>query len=361
MWLLTFDEMSMNSSLNAHTGMSAYHTGMSAVDSSRSDNSSPTDGTRFKATANNIRQSLAVLMNARAGSDSAVPNLCSGTINGRGSFAKEHAVERQQRFNRIDCLERVLQDSTRIRRLYHFLKKQQCPELLEFWSIVELYQNLYWKPFKLMGINLHIQVKRNPELDGEEEDKMEETTGTHANKKERTQSTEEGRGSIIRHATLAKVLTNFTLEQEETLRSEIIKYYMEDDAPLQICLPSQVKEKTLKTALRALELPDEDRLSMVSNMWWHADFYCCELGFCLFARVILFLTFLLFFYFFFALRTKFREAQKFCYDELQRIHMPLFIQYEQSTAEDDAVDVDTRTEFPPYSPALAAATSELAA
>ena len=192
----------------------------------------------------------------------------------------EHAVERQLRFQMYDCLERVLQDSTRIRRLYDFMKRQQCPELLEFWSIVELYQNLYWKPFKLMGINLNIQVKRSPEeLDEEEEeDETKESTKAPAKKEKGGQQLlsekEKDKGSLLRHTTLAKTLAKFTLEQEETLRGEIIYYYIEDEAPLQICLPSQMREKTLKTAARASELPDEDRLSMVSNF-----FSCCGVFF----------------------------------------------------------------------------------
>ena len=280
---LTFDELSLDSSLQGRT--SAFNnTGMSAFDSTRSDSTTPpptTDGSRFKTTAHSIRQSLAVLINTRAGSGSqGMPNLCSGTINGRGSFMTEHAVERQLRFQMYDCLERVLQDSTRIRRLYDFMKRQQCPELLEFWSIVELYQNLYWKPFKLMGINLNIQVKRSPEeLDEEEEeDETKESTKAPAKKEKGGQQLlsekEKDKGSLLRHTTLAKTLAKFTLEQEETLRGEIIYYYIEDEAPLQICLPSQMREKTLKTAARASELPDEDRLSMVSNF-----FSCCGVFF----------------------------------------------------------------------------------
>ena len=279
---LTFDELSLNSSLQGRTS-GFNNTGMSAFDSTRSDSTTPpptTDGSRFKTTAHSIRQSLAVLINTRAGSGlQGMPNLCSGTINGRGSFMTEHAVERQLRFQMYDCLERVLQDSTRIRRLYDFMKRQQCPELLEFWSIVELYQNFYWKPFKLMGINLNIQVKRSPEeLDEEaEEDETKESTKAPAKKKrggqqlisekekEKEKNKNKDKGSLIRHTTLAKTLAKFTLEQEETLRGEIIYYYIEDEAPLQICLPSQMREKTLKTAARASELPDEDRLSMVSN------------------------------------------------------------------------------------------------
>ena len=136
-----------------------------------------------------------------------------------------------------------------------------------------------------MGINLNIQVKRSPEeLDEEEEeDETKESTKAPAKKKkggqqllsEKEKDKNKDKGSLIRHTTLAKTLAKFTLEQEETLRGEIIYYYIEDEAPLQICLPSQMREKTLKTAARASELPDEDRLSMVSNFFgcWGVFFF----------------------------------------------------------------------------------------
>ena len=167
------------------------------------------------------------------------------------------------------------------------MQRSQFTELLEFWSIVELYQNLYWKPFKLLGINLNIQIQKLPEENDvdeaeEEEDISSQTTMTTMS----TAQVKEEDENEVRHTTLARVLANFTLGQEETLRKEIIAFYIADDAPSQICLPSQARDQLLLIAARASEMKNEDSLKI------------------------------------------FRQAQRYCYDEMQRIHMPLFVQDE---------------------------------
>jgi hypothetical protein len=272
----------------------------------------------FKSVAGTVRQSLISLMTSRQSNGSVVstgglPHLCSGTINGRGSFMNTPATQRQRRYCDRDSLERVLQNSTRIRQLYGFMQSEHCPELLEFWSIVELYQNLYWKPFKLLGINFDIEVKKKKCRTSE----TTETTETTETSEILPQTKNKNNSGEVKQTTLACVLSNFTLTQEETLRNEIVAYYIANNAPMQICLPSQNRLALLEKAKMAMELPDDDRLGL------------------------------------------FREAQRFCYNEMQQIHMQKFLQYEDSSSEQN--EPIERGDTPPHSPGLAAITSSLLA
>jgi hypothetical protein len=277
--------------------------------------SSATNTRKFKETALNIRQSLIAAMTIQNAQEtnSSSSHLCSGTINGRGSFSNNHALDRQLKFNMSESLEHVLQNSKRLRNFYTFMSKRLCGELIEFWSIIELYQNLYWKPFKLLGANLKFQLKK-VSIEPEEEDIQEKNKVSLSNKK-----------------SLAKFLSNFTLDEEDLLRNEIIEYYIADNAPSQICLPSQMRNNILKVATTRFQsnLPDRDeRLSL------------------------------------------FRHAQKEVYDELQRIHLPLFLNYElnelQQNKDRDLKDRDNEQDNVQknktiYSPALASMESSLLA
>ena len=272
---LSFQEMSM---INDHVNNNPDN---NPNNSNTTASASAAQQQQYKSTAHNIRQSLLTLMTTQATATQAVntnrASLCSGTINGRGSFNVTGAMDRQRRFSMHDSLENVLQNSKRLLSFFEFLKQKECSELLEFWSIVELYQNLYWKPFKLLGINLKIQVKvSNPE-DSSTTESVAQVAGTENKKKI--------------NSTLALVLSDFTIHKEEILRNEIIEYYITDNAPSQICLPSQMRTNILKIATpRTMSKETTSRESRLSL---------------------------------------FRNAQKECYDELQRIHIPLFQQYEE--------------------------------
>lgn len=237
----------------------------------------PTD---VKINERKFRASLLSLLSNQS-TNKAPAHICSGTINGRGSFARIPARERQSKFNTNDSLEHVLQSYDRLRVFYTFLKEKCCSEILEFWSIVELYQNLYWKPFKLLGIQL--QIKRMQPL----KEATPKKGATLAGPAEDDEDENENDG-LSAPSTLAHVLNKFTLDEEIILRDEIIGYYIADDAPSEICMPSRMRYKILDimTPRFAQKYDREDRLSL------------------------------------------FRHAQKFCYNELQ-LEIPMFLKYEQ--------------------------------
>jgi hypothetical protein len=96
------------------------------------------DKLTFKAASHRIRQSLLSLMQMHSAkkqsSSFTLPHLCSGTINGRGSFVLGGCSQkRQKRFDKQDCLERVLQNTDRLRSFYEYLQTKKCPELLELY------------------------------------------------------------------------------------------------------------------------------------------------------------------------------------------------------------------------------------
>jgi len=206
-----------------------------------------------------------------------------------------------------------LQDKERLRTFYKFLSKQRCRELLEFWAVVELYQNLYWKPFQLLGLKLHVKNKKPGEERG---------TG--------------GRNKyVITEETGGTTVVVFTIEHEKTLREEIIDYYITDNAQYQICLPSQTKSCIIKTSKQI-------QLQTSSTMVNNPSFRLYRLSL-------------------------FREAQRFCYEELQRIHLPRFIEHEKmcggggSSGSRSGSGSTKGNILPPYSPGLAAITSSVLA
>ena len=92
----------------------------------------------FKAASYRIRQSLLSLMQMHSAkkqsSSFTLPHLCSGTINGRGSFVLGGCSQkRQKRFEKQDCLERILQNTDRLRSFHEYLQRKKCPELLELY------------------------------------------------------------------------------------------------------------------------------------------------------------------------------------------------------------------------------------
>ena len=97
---------------------------------------------------------------------------------------------------------------------------------------------------------------------------------------------------------LANVLTSFTIENEHVLRNEIVLYYVVDEAPLQICLPSQTK-------LSILQNTETFNKTYSKNKVYESVEY----------RV--------------SRMSLFRDAQKYCYDELQRIYLPMFQTWEK--------------------------------
>ena len=123
---------------------------------------------------------------------------------------------------------------------------------------------------------------------------------------------------------LANVLTSFTIESEHVLRNEIVLYYVVDEAPLQICLPSQTK-------LSILQNTETFNKTYSKNKVYESVEY----------RV--------------SRMSLFRDAQKYCYDELQRIYLPMFQTWEKCN------DMLYSESTASYSPALASITSSLLA
>ena len=203
-----------------------------------------------------------------------------------------------------------MQAKERLRTFYTFLSKQRCRELLEFWAVVELYQNLYWKPFQLLGLKLHVKNKKP----GERETDVE------------------GNKYVITKETVVTTEV-FTIEHEKTLREEIIDYYITDKAQYQICLPSQTKSCIIKTS-KQIQLQTSS--SMINN----PSFRLYRLSL-------------------------FREAQRFCYEELQRIYLPQFIEHEKmcggGSSRSSGSGSTKGNILPPYSPGLAAITSSVLA
>jgi len=288
----------------------------------------PTDVKNYER---KFRSSLLSLLSNQS-TNKATPHICSGTINGRGSFVRIPARERQNKFNSNDSLEHVLQSYSRLRLFYTFLKEKCCSEILEFWSIVELYQNLYWKPFKLLGIEL--QIKRMQPIAETTQNKGATLAGPAEDDDDEDEDEDEKDGRSA-PSTLAHVLNKFTLDEEIILRDEIIGYYIADDAPSEICMPSQMRYNILQimTPRFAQKYDREDRLSL------------------------------------------FRHAQKFCYNELQ-LEMPMFLQYEQQQKQEKEKEKeeegeqqqqqhtnqeDVRQHADLHSPALAAMESSLLA
>ena len=122
---LSFQEMEMTSKRNSfhrNTGFSTIHSLGGTVSASSEENeildmekNEIHNKITFKSTANSIRQSLLSLMSARSVSSgnsgagySGMSHLSSGTINGRGSFMQNSAVERQRKYSDTDSLERYV-------------------------------------------------------------------------------------------------------------------------------------------------------------------------------------------------------------------------------------------------------------
>ena len=118
---LSFQEMAMTSKRNSfhrNTGFSTIHSvGASSEENEILDmeKNEIHNKITFKSTANSIRQSLLSLMSARSVSSgnsgagySGMSHLSSGTINGRGSFMQNSAVERQRKYSDVDSLERYV-------------------------------------------------------------------------------------------------------------------------------------------------------------------------------------------------------------------------------------------------------------
>jgi hypothetical protein len=208
-------------------------------------------------------------------------HLCSGTVNGRGSFMSESLRNRQQRFANCDSLERVLQDPIRIRKLFVFLKEKACSELLEFWSLVELYQNFYWKPLKLLGFYDEIVGDGNDNDDGPAAAASDSDSDSDAGNHNSTRRS----GGAGRNQ-LADLLSCFSIGVEEKLREEILHRYVRRDAPIQVCMPSAMRELIVARSREAHLLPQHQRLAI------------------------------------------FRDAQRFCYGELQLNLMATFFQRE---------------------------------
>ena len=223
------------------------------------------------------------------------PHLCSGTVNGRGSFLSENILKRQQRYASCDSLERVLQDPLRIRKLFIFLKEraQSCLSfgpcravselLLEATEAARLYDEIVGDHEGCSHSYIYSDGCDAP--------------SKHAGRVAR--AGEEGNGNSNKR--LADLVSCFSIEVEEQLREEIIERYVRKNAPIQVCMPSEIREQIMSRSRIAHELPKNKRLSI------------------------------------------FREAQRFCYGELQQNLMAAFFQREPQIVLPCIMDMENST------------------
>ena len=140
----------------------------------------------------------------------------------------ERLIDRQTRFLVADSLEKVLQDPIRIRKMFLYLKLKSCSELLEFWALAELYQNLYWKPLKLLGFYDEISMRQSKKMSSATDGltgSQRATVGIHSSTAEKSmhcfhdedETNDDDHGD---RETFADLLSCFSIDVEEKLRKK---------------------------------------------------------------------------------------------------------------------------------------------
>lgn len=91
-------------------------------------------------------------------------NFCTGSVSGNGSQVFHKKELRDKIIKTTMTLERVLQDDELMRALNHYVERTHTSENLHFWIDVEVYQNLYWKPMKTLGLYDTMMRKRQSQI-----------------------------------------------------------------------------------------------------------------------------------------------------------------------------------------------------
>ena len=91
-------------------------------------------------------------------------NFCTGSVSGTGSQIFHKKEVRDKIIKTTMTLERVLQDDELMRALNHYVERTHTSENLHFWIDVEVYQNLYWKPMKTLGLYDTMMRKRQSQI-----------------------------------------------------------------------------------------------------------------------------------------------------------------------------------------------------
>jgi len=75
---------------------------------------------------------------------------CSGTTNGQSGTFRD--FRRERRDSKSLTLDRLLQNALLLRRFMMFCVEKKCGNKLLFWYECEAFQNLEWKPIKVLGV-----------------------------------------------------------------------------------------------------------------------------------------------------------------------------------------------------------------